>query len=44
MIRERNQSILSANQIRDNIKRLLGAFGLPQSTFALYLREDRDAG
>lgn len=35
---------LSANQIRDNIKRLLGAFGLPQSAFAVYLREDRDAG
>jgi hypothetical protein len=34
---------LSANQIRDNIKRLLGAFGLPQSAFALYLGEDRDA-
>lgn len=35
---------LSANQIRDNIKRLLCAFGLPESAFVVYLREDRDAG
>jgi uncharacterized membrane-anchored protein YhcB (DUF1043 family) len=34
---------LSANQIRDNIKRLLPAFGLPERTFCVYLREDRDA-
>lgn len=34
---------LSANQIRDNIKRLLTAFGLPQDAFVVYLREDRDA-
>jgi len=34
---------LSANQIRDNIKRLLSAFGLPESAFVVYLREDRDA-
>jgi len=34
---------LSANQIRDNIKRLLSAFGLSESTFVVYLREDRDA-
>jgi hypothetical protein len=35
---------LSANQIRDNIKRPLCAFGLPESAFVVYLREDRDAG
>ncbi len=35
---------LSANQIRDNIARLLGAFGLPRDAFAVFLREDRDAG
>ncbi len=34
---------LSANQIRDNIARLLCAFGLPERAFAVYLREDRDA-
>jgi len=34
---------LSANQIRDNIKRLLSAFGLSEKAFAVYLREDRDA-
>jgi len=35
---------LSANQIRDTIARLLGAFGLLERAFAVYLREDRDAG
>jgi len=35
---------LSANQIRDNIKRLFATFELPEKTFTLYLREDRDAG
>jgi len=35
---------LSANQIRDNIKRVLAAFGLAEKEFAIYLREDRDAG
>jgi len=35
---------LSANQIRDNIARLLEAFGLPRDAFAVFLREDRDAG
>jgi hypothetical protein len=35
---------LSANQIRDNIKRLLSAFGLREKAFTVYLREDRDAG
>ena len=35
---------LSANQIRDNINRLLNTFGLPASSFVAYLREDRDAG
>jgi hypothetical protein len=34
---------LSANQIRDNIKRLLRHFGVPESAFTIYLREDRDA-
>jgi hypothetical protein len=34
---------LSANQIRDNIKRILQAFGLAEKEFAVYLREDRDA-
>jgi hypothetical protein len=34
---------LSANQIRDNIARLLDHFGLPHSASAVYLREDRDA-
>lgn len=35
---------LSANQIRDNIARLVEAFGFPRKAFAVYLREDRDAG
>ncbi len=35
---------LSANQIRDNMRRLLLAFGLPRKAFIVYLREDRDAG
>ncbi|WP_295879535.1 hypothetical protein [uncultured Thiohalocapsa sp.] len=35
---------LSANQIRDNIARLLGAFGLQRDAFTVFLREDRDAG
>jgi hypothetical protein len=35
---------LSANQIRDNIKRLLTAFDIAETSFAVYLREDRDAG
>jgi hypothetical protein len=35
---------LSANQIRDNIKRMLSAFGLPEKAFRVYLREDRNAG
>ena len=35
---------LSANQIRDNIKRALSAFGLPERAFSVYLREDRNAG
>ena len=35
---------LSANQIRDNMRRLLRAFGVPQTAFVVYLREDRDAG
>ena len=37
------ESNLSANQLRDNIKRILGAFGLAEKEFAVYLREDRDA-
>jgi hypothetical protein len=35
---------LSEKQIRDTIARLLGAFGLSERAFAVYLREDRDAG
>ncbi len=35
---------LSANQIRDNIKRVLSAFSLPEKAFCVYLREDRNAG
>jgi hypothetical protein len=35
---------LSANQIRDNIKRVLSAFGLQQNALSVYLREDRNAG
>ncbi|MCC5841662.1 MAG: hypothetical protein JJT96_16220 [Opitutales bacterium] len=34
---------LSANHIRDSIKRLLEAFSIPLSEITLYLREDRDA-
>jgi hypothetical protein len=34
---------LSANQIRDNIRRLLETFGLEASAFSVYVREDRDA-
>ena len=34
---------LRANQIRDNITRLLAVFGLPAHAFVVYLREDRDA-
>jgi hypothetical protein len=34
---------LSANQIRDSIKRLLKTFDVPTDQFTIYLREDRDA-
>ncbi len=34
---------LSANQIRDSIKRILTTFGFGEKEFAVYLREDRDA-
>jgi len=34
---------LSANQIRDNIKKLLQVFGIPGRSFEVFLREDRDA-
>jgi hypothetical protein len=34
---------LSANQIRDSIKRLLHTFRINQSDITIYLREDRDA-
>lgn len=34
---------LSANAIRDNIKRLLNHFSIPQKQFVAYFREDRDA-
>lgn len=33
---------LSANDIRDHIKRLLSTFGVEQQDMAIYLREDRD--
>jgi hypothetical protein len=35
---------LNANQVRDNIARLLGAFGFAKEDLAVFLREDRDAG
>ena len=35
---------LSANQIRDNMRRLIETFGFPQTAFVVYFREDRDAG
>ncbi|MCP4408315.1 MAG: hypothetical protein GY807_11245 [Gammaproteobacteria bacterium] len=35
---------LSANQIRDSIKRLLSTFDLSEDMFTVYLREDRNAG
>ncbi len=35
---------LSANGIRDHIKRLPSTFGIDPREFAVYLREDRDAG
>lgn len=34
---------LSANNIRDRVKKLLQAFGIGQSECVIYLREDRDA-
>ena len=34
---------LSANSIRDSMRRLLVEFGLAERDFAVYLREDRDA-
>jgi len=34
---------LSANQIRDSIRRLLNTFGIKSSQLTIYLREDRDA-
>ncbi|WP_295399678.1 hypothetical protein [uncultured Thiocystis sp.] len=34
---------LSANLIRDNIRRLLGTFGIQEDAFIVYLRQDRDA-
>jgi hypothetical protein len=35
---------LSANGIRDLIRRLLEAFDIPKDRLQLFLREDRDAG
>lgn len=35
---------LSANSVRDNIKRLLEKFGIHSQALKLYLRQDRDAG
>jgi len=34
---------LSANSIRDSIRKLLSTFGIPESKIRIYLREDRDA-
>jgi hypothetical protein len=34
---------LSANSLRDNMRELLQAFGLPADAMRVYLREDRDA-
>ncbi len=35
---------LSANGIRDTLRRLLGTFNIPENELRLFLREDRDAG
>jgi len=35
---------LSANDLRDMMKRLLDHFEIPQAALRLYLRQDRDAG
>ncbi len=35
---------LSANMVRDLIRRLLGAFEIPADRLKLFLRQDRDAG
>ena len=35
---------LSANSIRDMIRRLLAAFDIPMDRLQLFLRQDRDAG
>ncbi len=35
---------LSANGIRDTIRRLLTTFEIPEDRLQLFLREDRDAG
>ncbi|GMV65727.1 MAG: hypothetical protein AMXMBFR75_15250 [Candidatus Hinthialibacteria bacterium] len=37
------ESNLSANSIRDLMKRLLETFGIPETEVKIYLREDRDA-
>ena len=35
---------LSANSIRDLIRRLLAVFDIPEDRLQIFLREDRDAG
>lgn len=35
---------LSANAIRDMIRRLLAAFEIPSARLRLFLRQDRDVG
>ena len=35
---------LSANMIRDLLRRLLATFGIPTANLRIYLRQDRDAG
>jgi hypothetical protein len=37
------ESNLSANSIRDLMKKLLETFGIPEAEMKIYLREDRDA-
>jgi len=38
------ESNLSANGIRDHLRRALEAFGIPAEDFSVFLRQDRDAG
>jgi hypothetical protein len=38
------ESNLSANSIRDTLRRTLAAFAIPPAQFQIFLRQDRDAG